>query len=1038
MMRSIVAASLRFRFLVIALAAGLMFAGVAQLKHAPVDVFPEFAPPKVEVQTPSLGLSPSEVESLVTVPLEEALNGVPGLDVIRSKSVPQLSSIEMIFKPGTDELHARQWVSERLAETMATLPNWAGPPVTIQPLSSTSRVMKIGITSKTLNLMQQSMMSYWTIRSRILRVPGVANVPIFGERLQLMQVQLDPERLAANDVSIDKAMEATAGALDSNLLKFSSGASVVGTGGFVESPNQRLTVRHVLPITTADDMKEVVVEEREGKTPLRLADVADVKEAEQPLIGDAVINSGPGLMLIVEKLPWANTLDVTKGVEKALADLKPGLGDLTIDPTIFRPADFITTALHNLGHALVLGSLLMILMLFFFLWEWRVALISVAAMPLSLVGALLVLHWRGTTINTMILAGLVIALGDVVDDAIIDIENVVRRLREHRRAGSDRSTAAVILGASVEVRGAIIHATIIEVVAIVPVFFIGGLSGAFFRPLVLSYGLAVMASLAVALTVTPALALILLRNAPLERRESPLVRWLHTGYERALAPVIRHPRPAFVASALVIAIGAGILPRLGEELFPSFKENDFLIHWVTKPGTSLPEERRIVTAASKELRQIPGVRNFGSHIGQALSADEVGGADFGENWISVAPKADYSQTVDKVQEVVDGYPGLFRNVETYLNERIEEVLTGSGEAIVVRIFGNDLATLRSKAAEVTKALSTVPGIADLNPELQTLVPHVQVQVDLPTVEKYGLKPGDVRRAAATIIAGEEVGDIYRGGKTYDVNVWSTPKSRDSLTAIQNLQLDTPGGGHVRMGDVAKVSIEPTPNIIKHEGQSRRIDVLANAQGRDVGSVAHDVETALAKVDFPLGFHAEVLGEYKERQGAQKRLLGFGLAALLAIFLLLQTTFKSWRLATLTMVLTLPMALVGGLIGAYLTGGILTLGSLVGLLTVLGVVARHKIMLIDHYRHLESHEGMAFGPELVLRGARERLAPILMTTLAAGLSLIPLILAGNRPGQEIEYPMAIVILGGLITSTLLNLFVVPSMYLKYGKAKGATA
>jgi CzcA family heavy metal efflux pump len=1038
MMRSIVAASLRFRFLVIALAAGLMFAGVAQLKHAPVDVFPEFAPPKVEVQTPSLGLSPSEVESLVTVPLEEALNGVPGLDVIRSKSVPQLSSIEMIFKPGTDELHARQWVSERLAETMATLPNWAGPPVTIQPLSSTSRVMKIGITSKTLNLMQQSMMSYWTIRSRILRVPGVANVPIFGERLQLMQVQLDPERLAANDVSIDKAMEATAGALDSNLLKFSSGASVVGTGGFVESPNQRLTVRHVLPITTADDMKEVVVEEREGKTPLRLADVADVKEAEQPLIGDAVINSGPGLMLIVEKLPWANTLDVTRGVEKALADLKPGLGDLTIDPTIFRPADFIETALHNLGHALILGSLLMILMLFFFLWEWRVALISVVAMPLSLVGALLVLHWRGTTINTMILAGLVIALGDVVDDAIIDIENVVRRLREHRKAGSDRSTAAVILGASVEVRGAIIHATIIEVVAIVPVFFIGGLSGAFFRPLVLSYGLAVMASLAVALTVTPALALILLHKAPLERRESPLVRWLHTGYERALAPVIRHPRPAFVASALVIAVGAGILPRLGEELFPAFKENDFLIHWVTKPGTSLPEERRIVTAASKELRQIPGVRNFGSHIGQALSADEVGGADFGENWISVAPKADYSQTVDKVQEVVDGYPGLFRNVETYLNERIEEVLTGSGEAIVVRIFGNDLATLRSKAAEVTKALSTVPGIADLNPELQTLVPHVQVQVDLPTVEKYGLKPGDVRRAAATIIAGEEVGDIYRGGKTYDVNVWSTPKSRDSLTAIQNLQLDTPGGGHVRMGDVAKVSIEPTPNIIKHEGQSRRIDVLANAQGRDVGSVAHDVETALAKVDFPLGFHAEVLGEYKERQGAQKRLLGFGLAALLAIFLLLQTTFKSWRLATLTMVLTLPMALVGGLIGAYLTGGILTLGSLVGLLTVLGVVARHKIMLIDHYRHLESHEGMAFGPELVLRGARERLAPILMTTLAAGLSLIPLILAGNRPGQEIEYPMAIVILGGLITSTLLNLFVVPSMYLKYGKAKGATA
>jgi CzcA family heavy metal efflux pump len=1033
MMRRIVASSLKFRFLVVALAAGLMFAGVEQLGHSPVDVFPEFAPPKVEVQTPSLGLSPSEVESLVTVPLEEALNGVPGLDVIRSKSVPQLSSIEMIFKPGTDELHARQWVQERMAEVVSTLPNWAGPPVMIQPLSSTSRVMKIGLSSKNLNLMQQSMMAYWTIRSRLLRVPGVANVPIWGERLQLMQVQVDPDRLQANNVSLDKVMETTAGALDSNLLRFSSGASVVGTGGFVDTSNQRLNIQHVLPITTPEDLAQIVVEQREGK-PLRLGDVADVLEGEQPLIGDAVINGGPGLMLIIEKLPWANTMDVTRGVEQALRDLKPGLGDMVVDSKIFRPADFIQTALHNLSKALVLGSLLMIIMLFFFLWEWRVALISVVAMPLSLVGAVLVLHWRGATINTMILAGLVIALGDVVDDAIIDIENVVRRLREHRKAGSDRSTAAVILGASLEVRGAIIHATLIEVVAVVPVFFIGGLSGAFFRPLIASYALAVMASLVVALTVTPALALILLRNAPLERRESPLVRWLHGGYERVLSRVIRSPRPALAVVALITVAGVAVIPHLGQELFPSFKENDFLMHWVTKPGTSLPEERRIVTAAAHELRTVPGVRNFGSHIGQALLSDEVGGSDFGENWISIDPKADYGKTVDAVQEVVDGYPGLYRNVETYLGERIEEVLTGSGEAIVVRIFGNDLEMLRNKAAEVTEALSGIPGIVDLNPELQTLVPHITVQVDLASAQKYGLKPGDVRRAAATLIAGEEVGDIYRGGKTYDVNVWSTPKTRNSLTSIQNLLLDTPGGGHVRMADVARVAIDPTPNIIKHEGQSRRIDVLANAHGRDLGSVVGDVKARLAKVQFPLGYHAEVLGEYKERQGAQKRLLWFGIAAAVAIFLLLQASFNSWRLATLTLFMTLPMALIGGLLGAYLTGGILTLGSLVGLFTVLGVVARHKIMLIEHYQHLERYEGETFGPALVLRGAKDRLSPILMTTLAAGLSLVPLILAGDRPGQEIEYPMAIVILGGLITSTLLNLFVVPSMYLRFGKSK----
>ncbi|HKN90127.1 MAG TPA: efflux RND transporter permease subunit, partial [Acidimicrobiia bacterium] len=732
-------------------------------------------------------------------------------------------------------------------------------------------------------------------------------------------------------------------------------------------------------------------------------------------------------------LPWANTLDVTKGVEQALADLKPGLAGITVDPTIFRPAGFIEKALHNLGRALLLGSVLMVIMLFFFLWEWRVALISVVAMPLSLLGATMVLHWRGATINTMILAGLVIALGDVVDDAIIDIENVVRRLREHRLAGSDRSTAAVILGASVEVRGAIIHATLIEVVAVVPVFFIGGLSGAFFRPLILSYALAVLASLFVALTVTPAMALVLLRNAPLERHRSPLVALLHRGYERVLAPVIRTPRYAFAVVALVTIAGALVVPRLGEELFPSFKENDFLMHWVTKPGTSIIEERRIVTAASHEIGSIPGVRNFGSHIGQALLADEVGGSDFGENWISIDPKANYDETHAKVEEAVAGYPGLFRNVETYLNERIEEVLTGSGEAIVVRIFGPDLAMLRQKAGEVTKALSGTKGIADLNPELQTLVPHVQVQVDLAAAEKYGLKPGDVRRASATMVAGEEVGDIYRGGKTYDVNVWSIPSSRGSLSAIKNLPIDTPGGGHVRMADVAKVSIEPQPNIIKHEGQSRRIDVLANAHGRDLGSVVHDVEARLKKVDFPLGYHAEVLGEYKERQNAQHHLFWFGLAGAIAIFLLLQSTFSSWRLAVLTFS-TLPIALVGGLLAAYLTGGILTLGSLIGLFTVLGVVARHKIMLIDHYRHLETHEGMTFGPELVLRGAKERLAPILMTTVAAGLALVPLLWAGNKPGQEIEYPMAIVIMGGLIFATLQNLFVVPSLYLRYGKSK----
>jgi CzcA family heavy metal efflux pump len=1030
-MRRIVAASLRFRFLVVALAAALMVVGFNEVQHSSFDVFPEFAPPKVEVQTLSVGLSPSEVESLVTVPLEEILNGVPGLDVIRSKSAPQLSVIDMLFKQGTDLIQARQWVQERLNESAAQLPNWAAPPVMIQPLSSTSRVMKIGITSKNLNLMQLSMASYWTIRNRLLRVPGVANVPIWGERLQLLQVQTDPDKLKAQQVSLEQVMDATSLALDSGILRFTNG-QFVGTGGFLDRPQQRLNVQHVLPITSPNDLAQVVVDERDGQ-PLRLADVATVQEGEPPLIGDAVINDGPGLMLIVEKLPWANTLDVTRGVEQALKDLQPGLTGVQVDPNIFRPANFIERALHNLSRALLLGALLMVIMLFFFLWEWRVALISVVAMPLSLLMATLVLHWRGATINTMILAGLVIALGDVVDDAIIDIENVVRRLREHRLSGSDRSTAAVILGASVEVRGAIIHATVIEIVAVVPVLFISGVTGAFFRPLILSYGLAVLASLVVALTVTPALALILLRKAKLERHQSPLVTWLHHRYERILTPIIRTPRPAFAVVALVTIAAVLVIPRLGQELFPTFKEDEFLSHWLTKPGTSITEQRRITEAVSKEIRAIPGVKDFGSHIGQAFNADEPNGVDFAENWISIDPKANYDATLDKIQEVINGYPGLFRNVETYLAERIEETISGSGSAIVVRIFGPDLDELRRKADEVTASVSKVKGVVDLTPELQTDVPNIEVKVDLAKAENYGLKPGDVRRQASTLVEGEEVGDIYRAAKTYDVNVWSVPNTRSSLTGIENLPIDTPNGHQIHLTDVADVAVRPTPNFIRHEAQQRRIDVLANADGRDLGSVVKDIKARLSNVKFPLAYHAEVLGEYKERQDAQHRLLLFGIVGAVAILLLLQSTFSSWRLAILTFC-TLPIALVGGLLAAYLTGGILSMGSLIGLFTVLGVVARHKIMLIDHYLHLEKYEGMTFGRDLVVRGARERLSPILMTTLAAGLALIPLIVAGNIPGQEIEYPMAIVILGGLVTATLQNLFIVPSLYLRYGKSQ----
>jgi len=1034
--RKIIGFSLKFRAIVVAIAFGIMMLGAVQAAEASVDVFPEFAPPRVEIQTTCLGLTAAEVEQLVTVPLEEALNGVENLDEMRSKSVPQLSSIVLIFEPGTDLLTARQLVAERVATVIPTLPSWAAPPVMLQPLSSTSRVMKIGVSSDELSLIDLSMLAHYKLRAAILAVPGVANVAIWGARKETLQVRADPVRMQANDVTLDEVMEITNDALDAGLLSYATG-TVVATGGFIDTPSQRIDIQHVLPITTASELAQVVVKDAPGGA-LRLADVADVVIDHNPLIGDSVINGGEGLMLIVEKLPWGNTLEVTRGVEKALETVAPALKDVDIDTSIFRPATFIEESIDNLTLALLLGILLVIMVLGAFLFQWRTALISLIAIPLSLLTAVVVLITSGSTINTMVLAGLVIAVGVVVDDAIIDIENITRRLREHRAVGGTKSMASVVFDASLEVRGPIIYATLIIVIAAVPIFFLQGLTGAFFRPLAISYTFAVFASMLVALTVTPALALILLRKAPLEAKEPPLVAFLKRRYHKVMSRVVERPRPGYAIFAVVTLAGVVVVPLLGQSLLPSFKERDFLMHWVTQPGTSVVEEVRISEVACRELLEIPGVRNCGAHIGQALAADEVVGVNFGENWISVDPSADYDDTIAAVQSVVDGYPGIHRDVQTYLKERVREVLTGTGDAVVVRIYGDDLDVLHELATEIEEILGDIEQAVEEHISLQVDVPQIDVKVDLAKAQQFGLKPGDVRRAAAALVASEEVGDLWQAGKVRDVRVWSNPEIRSDVTAIGNLLIDTPSGGHVRLADVADIAVNPTPNLIERNNNSRRIDVSANAESEgDLGVIAEKLEEALETFDFPTGYHAEVLGEFAERERATQQLLLFALAALAVIYLLLQAAFRSWRLATLV-ILTLPVALVGGVFAAYLTGGVLSLGSIVGFLTVMGIAARNGILLISHCQHLQQFEGESFGAAMVLRGAGERLAPILMTTLATGLALVPLVILGNIPGHEIEHPMAVVILGGLITSSLLNLFILPSLYLRFGKPTAPAA
>jgi len=1020
-MNWLVATSLRLRVLVLAASVVLMFEGIRAAQNAPLDVFPEFAPPLVEIQTEAPGLSTEEVESLVSVPVENALNGVTGLKTLRSKSVLGLSSVVLIFQEGTDLMAARQLVNERLSIIAPRLPAVVRAPVILSPLSSLSRVMKIGVSSKTLSQMDLSELAKWTIRPRLMSIPGVANVAIWGQRDRQFQVLVDPERLRAVGVTLDAVNKAVTDAV------------AVAGGGFVDTPNQRIAVRHRSAIETPSDLRDAVVAFRNG-APLRLGEVAEVRIGSPPPIGDAVINDVPGLLLIVEKQPQGNSLDVTRKVEKALDGLALKGKGVEIDPTIFRPATFIERSIDNLGHAMLVGCGLVIAILVVFLYDWRTALISLTAIPLSLVAAGVVLRAMGTTINTMVLAGLVIAMGEVVDDAIIDVENIVRRLRQNRAEGNRRSAFDVVLAASLEVRSAVVFATLIVILVFVPVLFLEGLTGSFFRPLAMAYILAILASLLVALTVTPALSLMLLPGAVDRHRASPLVRGLQAVY-RAILPRLLY-RPGWAAAVLVAAFAASgyAVYGLGEELLPNFKETDFLMHFVEKPGTSLAAMTRITEKASKELRGIKGVNNFGSHIGRAEVADEVVGPNFTELWISIDQDVPYEATVKKVNEAIEGYPGLVRDVLTYLRERIKEVLTGAGATIVVRLYGPDITVLRDKAQAVYDAAHDIEGVANLKVEQQVLVPQIDVRLRPDAAARMGLTPGDVRRAATTLVKGLKVGELYDQQKIFDVFVWGSEKVRDDPSGLRDLPIETPAGAHVRLGDVADVAIVPAPNVITRENASRKIDITCNVTpGADLGQVARAIEARVRAVPLDREYHPEFLGEYAARAESRHRLMTLAALSMLGVLLVIHADFKTIRLTALVFV-TLPFALIGGVFGAVLGGGVLSLGSLVGFVTVLGIAARNGIMLVSHYRHLEEEEGEPFGPDLVIRGSIERLAPILMTALATGLALVPLAIGGDKPGQEIEHPMAVVILGGLVTSTVLNLFLMPALYLAFGHAR----
>jgi len=1027
MMKRIIIASMNVRLLVATIAVLLIIFGITQLTKIPVDVLPEFSRPYVEIQTEALGLSAAEVEALITTPMEaDMLNGVSWVEEIRSESIPGLSSIVLIFEKGTDIMKARQMVQERLVSIFA-LPGVSKPPAMLNPLSSTSRVLKIGLSSEELSLIDMSVLARWTIVPRLMGVPGVANVSIWGQRKRQLQVLVDPEKIEGKGVTLNQIISTTGNALWVSPLSYLN-ASTPGTGGFFDTPNQRLGVRHILPISTPEQLAQVVVE---GSS-LRLGDVSEVVEEHQPLIGDAIVDESPNIMLIVEKFPWANTVEVTEEVEKALINLQPGLSGLNMNPTLFRPATFLEVATGNLASTFLIGGIILLLALFGLFLNWRTTLISIVTILLSFIIAVTVLYLQGITPNMMIIAGLIIAIGLIIDDSIIDIDNIKQRIHQNRESGSDKNIATIIYESSIEMRKPIIYASLIIVLAMLPILFLEGVSGAFYEPIASSYILALAASFVVALIVTPALSLLLLKNGSPKAVESPITKTLIKVYNLLFIWATRVPRTAFTTVVVIIIIGIiGAMFLRQDSVIPAFKETDLLVRWDGPTGTSHPEMNRIAALVSDELSSIPGVSNVSAHIGRAVLSDRVSNVNSGQIWVSLNPAADYDKTIPQVEEVVAGYPGLSNEVLTYMQSKVREELSGTNESLVVRVYGEDLGIIKNKAEEIENLLSGVDGIKEskvLYPEEE---PTLEIEVDLEAAKHYGLKPGDVRRESTSLVSGILVGNLFEEQKVFDVVVWGVPETRHSITSIEELLIGTPKMGSVPLKNVADIRIVPNPTNIKRESVIRYIDVSAKINGGEYTSVAADINRIISSVKFPLEYRAELQGEYAERMATQNRILSMAIAAAILIFLLLQVTFRSWKLA-IAIFLTMPMALVGGIFMSLLiSGSLLSLGAILGFVTVFSIAIRNIVVLIHNYRRFENDGKLSFGQELTQLVTLERSASILKTAILTFLAVLPMALYGNIAGLEILHSAAIVILGGLVTSTLYSLLGVPAMYLMFG-------
>ncbi len=1027
MIRSVITSSLRLSVLVLVGVGIILSGGIAGSTRAAVDTLPEFLPTRVQVQTEALGLSAAEVEQFITVPLEDEFNGVPYVDHLRSVSVPGLSSIDLTFKPGTDIYTARQLVTERVAQGPSVV-NVGTPPVMIAPLSSEGRVIMIGLSSASVPLMDLSTTAFWRIRPRLLSVPGVANVAIWGQRDHQLQVLLDPARAIKGGVSLEQVINTAGDATWTSPLSFLE-ASSPGADGLVDMPNQRLTVQHVLPIRTATDLAKVPVEDT-GARMVRLGDVASIVESNPPLRGDAVLKDGAGLILVVEKLPGASTLSVTKGVETAMTDLQRGMPGVTVDTTVFRSATYIETSLRNIGLAVLAGILLLAACLGISNRSWRAALIGVVSIAVPVAAAVWVLQAFGATFNTMTLTGLVMGLGVVVYDAVIGVGTLRRHLERNAESDEGRSEAAAVSEDYVETRRPLGWAVAIVLLAALPLLLLRGVGASFAEPIVIAYSLVVLSSTAAALVVTPVLADLLFRYAPPKPRLHGVAPWSERGLGATVSRSARRPVLAYIAVAVLAAaaVASVALMRPGSQI-PPLQDRNLLIQWEAAPGTSLLEMDRITALAGRTLRSTPGVTGVASHVGQALLGDQAVNVDSAETWITIDPKADYASTLTAVRRAIAAYPGLRHTLQTYHEASLGVAPANTGKAVTVRLFGTDRKAMLNAAQQISQSLATLPGIVD--PKIQTLAeePAVQIRTDIAAAARHGLKPGDIRRQTAVLIAGIPVGSYYHDEQIFDVTVWSTPGVRRNLADVGNLAIDTPTGGRVPLKAIAKVSMQAAPTEIAHDRASRFLDVTADVAGADLASVLEKVTTRVRSLPLPLGYHAEVSSDPQvRRSGDVNAWLGV-LAAAVGIFLLLHAAFTSWSRATLVFV-TLPIAASGGIVAALLTDRSFTLGVLSGLVLVLGISVRNGILLIRRFQRLEQDAAATSGVDLVLAATKESSSTVVITAVAVALAVLPLVARGNIAGMEVLHPMGAVVIGGLVTSTLLALVFMPALYLRF--------